>query len=261
MYLSYVDESGDTGLRGSRHLLLGAAVLFEGRWSYAHSDIQNLLSSYFPAAPRPKEIHCTDVRGGRNEFAALPKTQRPQLLSDFCRLANNMLAVELRMFTVIFDKAAWWTRNPGKTGDDLYVEAFENLVSRIDLFLRRRYAEGAPSKTIMIVDPHSASLSAALKRALSQFQQSGTRWANLHNVIETVMFLASHESPGLQLADLCSFAIWRLVEYNDPSLAQQIASIFDREPQASPVSPGKWHGVKYFGSDPVVLASINACWP
>ncbi len=261
MYLSYVDESGDTGIRGSRHLLLGAAVLFEGRWSYARNDIQALLQRYFPTAPRPREIHCTDVRGGRDDFVLLPRPQRPALLADFCQVATNMLDVELRMFTVIYDKATWRGRNPGKTGDDLYLEAFENLVSRIDLFLRRRHAEGRPSKTVMIVDPHSASMSAALKRALGTFQQSGTRWDALHNVVETVMFLDSHESPGLQLADLCSFAVWRLVEYNDDTLVKQLSAVFDREPPTSGVNPGKWHGVKYFGSDPTVLAAVRSCWP
>ena len=109
----------------------------------------------------------------------------------------NMLAVELRMFSVIFDKTDWRVRNPGKTGDDLYLEAFEELVSRVDLFLRRCHAEGRPSKTIMIVDPHSSAMSMALKRALGSFQLAGTRWGNLYNVIESVMFLESHESPGL----------------------------------------------------------------
>lgn len=261
MYLSYVDESGDTGINGSRHLLLGAAALFEGRWSYAQRDVQNLLQRYFPAPPRPREIHCTDVRGGREAFAPLPRTQRVALLDDFCSLASNMLDVELRMFTVIFDKAAWRTRNPGKTGDDLYLEAFENLVSRIDLFLRRRHAEGRPSKTIMIVDPHSTSMCAALKRALGGFQDAGTRWDSLYNVVETVVFLESHESPGLQLADLCSYAVWRLVEFGDDGLARKIASIFDREPAAGAVNPGKWHGVKYFGNDSTVAARVKTVWP
>jgi len=172
-----------------------------------------------------------------------------------------MLDTELRMFTVIYDKAAWRASHPGKSGYDLYVEAFENLVSRVDLFLRRRYAQGFPSKTVTIVDRNSSSLCSALRRAQGDFQLFGTRWGNLYNVVETVMFLESHESPGLQLADLCSFAVWRLAEFDDDSLISMFASTFDREPLASTLNPGKWHGIKYVGSNPRVTAALQRCWP
>lgn len=263
MYLCYVDESGDPGMsgRGSRHLLLGAAVLFEGKWSYAKRDIDKVITDHFPTPPRPPEIHCTELRRGRGLFSKLSPAQRQQMLDDFCAVATGMLDVELRLFTIVYDKAWWAARNPGRTGSDLYVDAFENLVSRVDLFLRRRHADGRPSKGILVVDPHSTDLSAALKAALRGYQAGGTRWAHLHNVIETVMFLPSHESPGLQLADLCSFAVWRLVEYGDDSIARAIAPCFDREPLTGTVSPGKWHGVKYFGADDKVSASLRALWP
>jgi Protein of unknown function (DUF3800) len=262
MYLCYVDESGDPGLggRGSKHLLLGAALLFEGRWVHAKTEINTLLTKYFPTAPRPRELHCTEIRRGRNECSRLTWQQRRDLLDEFCQLATAMLDVELRMFTVVYDKAWWAARNPGRTGSELYVEAFENLVSRVDLFLRRRYAEGRPSKGLFVVDPHTTDLSTALKGALAGFQDGGTRWANIFNVIETVMFLHSHESPGLQLADLCSYAVWRLVEHSDAALAQNVSSCFDREPMTSAKNAGKWHGVKYFGPDPVVDAALRSVW-
>ena len=263
MYLCYVDESGDTGQgRGcSRHLLLGAAALFEGRWSYVQKDFEDLLTHWFPIPPRPREIHSSDVRAGRNEFAALQRPQRQALLSDAYRIVTSLLDTEVRLFTIVVDKADWFARHPRKTGEDLYEHAFEDLVSRFDLFLRRRYAEGQASKGIMICDPCSSGLTTALKAALRRFQSAGTRWANLYNVVETVLFLESHESPGLQMADLCSYAVWRLVEYNDASFVMQLAGAFDREPLTATRHPGKWHGVKYLGHDPAVAAAIQAVWP
>jgi hypothetical protein len=55
VYICYVDESGDPGVRGSSHLLLGAATLFEGQWSYLRDDLEALIARYFPASPRPGE--------------------------------------------------------------------------------------------------------------------------------------------------------------------------------------------------------------
>lgn len=263
MYLLYVDESGDPGnpaAGGSSYLVLGAAALFEGKWLYLERDLRLLIDRYFPAPPKPTEIHLTDLRKGSREFRTLTRVRREELLNEFCQIALNLLPTELTMFTVIADKAHWFGANPGRTGDDLYTEMFEDLSSRFDLYLRRRYAESAPSKGVIIADEHKPALSHALKTNHRLFQRRGTRWASLHNLVETVFFLSSHESPGLQLADLASYAVWRLVTANDPGIALNIGPIFDREPLTSRISPGKWHGVKFLGNDPAIKARLQTVW-
>lgn len=260
MYLLYVDESGDPGVHGSPFLVLGAAALFEGKWLHLERDLRNLIDRYFPIPPKPTEIHLADLRKGKNEFRMLTPARRRSLLNDFCNLALSLLPTELTMFTVIADKAHWFATNPGKTGDDLYATMFEDLSSRFDLYLRRRYAENSPSKGIIIADEHKESLSRSLKKNQQVFQRQGHRWDVLYNLIETVFFLSSDESPGLQLADLASHALWRLVNSNDASIANVIAPLFDREPTTSRINPGKWHGVKYLGIDPGMRARIQAIW-
>jgi hypothetical protein len=260
MYLLYVDESGDPGQAGSRYLILGAAALFEGKWLPVERDLRQLIDKYFPAGAKPSEIHMSDLRKGKKEFRFLSVAQRRALINDFCQLAQNLLPTELVMFSVIADKPHWFAANLGKTGDDLYAEMFEDLSSRFDLFLRRRYAENAPSKGIIIADPHKPSLSDALRTNQRIYQRHGHRWDVLYNLVETVFFLASSDSPGIQLADLASHAVWRLISANDDSIARPIASLFDREPITSRINPGKWHGLKYIGNDPVVRGRISSVW-
>lgn len=259
-YLLYVDESGDPGTGGSSHLVLAGAALFEGKWFSLEKELRLLIDRYFPAPPKPTEIHTVELRHGRGAFRSLDKATRTRLLNDFCHLATNHLPTELTLFTVIADKGHWFATNAGKTGYDLYAEMFEDLSSRFDLYLRRRYAEGAPSKGIIIADPHQASLCDALKTQQRLFQRQGHRWDILYNLIETVFFLDSHESPGLQLADLASYAVWRLVTSNDESIVGSISQLFDREPTSSRINPGKWHGVKYLGVNAVMRARIDAVW-
>ncbi len=183
-------------------------------------------------------------RGGRGAYATLPRDQRMDLLADVCRVVTGMIDTEIRLFTVIIEKSSWFARYPGRSHHEMYVDAFEELVSRFDLYLRRRNAEGQPSKGLMTAGPHTTGLTGALKAELARFQTEGTRWANVYNVVETVLFLDSHESPGLQMADLCSYAVWRLVEYCDDRFAKQLAMAFDREPLTGARTPGKWHGIK-----------------
>src|SRR5688572_10125150 len=95
MYLLYVDESGDPGPNGSRFLVLGAAALFEGKWLPVERDLRSLIDHYFPADPKPAEIHMSDLRKGKSEFRLLTPPQRNALINDFCQLALNLLPTEL----------------------------------------------------------------------------------------------------------------------------------------------------------------------
>ncbi len=261
MYLLYVDESGDPGQNGSDYLLLGAAALFEGKWPHVNNDIQALIRKYFPNAPHPDEIHLADLKQGRNVFASLSSADRTNMIADFCSTVSNLLTNEISLFTVIADKRWWFARNAGKTGDDLYAELFESLTSRFDLLLRRRFAEGSPNRGVIVADPHKQTLSQAIKQNHRVFQQHGHRWGSVRNIIETVFFLSSDESPGLQIADLCSYATWRLVNSDDDSIVSQISYAFDREPLTSRMKPGNWHGVTYLGDDSVLRTRINSVWP
>jgi hypothetical protein len=260
VYLCYVDESGDPGPRGSSHLVLTGAAVFEGKWSYLQQDLERLVAKYWPTPPRPTEIHLAEMRARQGAFRRLLPAQRVALEADLCGLANALLSSELRVFTVVADKAWWFARNAGKTGDDLYVELFEQLSSRFDLFLRRRNAEGAPSKGIVIADPHKDQMSRALQAHQRASQANGNRWANIYNLVETVFFLGSHESPGLQLADLFSYAVWRLVTAGETQLAVNLADCFDREPLTSARNPGKWHGVKCVGDEATLGARLKTVW-
>jgi len=261
VYLCYVDESGDPGPRGSTHLVLTGAAVFEGKWSYLRQDLERLIAKYWTTAPRPTEIHLAEMRARKGAFRILSQAKRTELEADLCGLVNALLSSELRVFTVIADKAWWFARNAGRTGDDLYIDLFEELSSRFDLYLRRRNAEGAPSKGIIIADPHKAQLSRALQLHQRTAQAAGNRWAQIYNLIETVFFLNSHESPGLQFADLYSYAVWRLVTAGETTLASTLADGFDREPQSSTRNPGKWHGVKYLGDDAALIARLKTVWP
>ena len=84
--------------------------------------------------------------------------------------------------------------------------------------------------------------------------------ATLYNLIETVFFLASSESPGLQFADLAAYALWRLVAANDDRIARTVAPLFDREPLTSRYTPGKWHGIKFLGNDPAIRGRLGTIW-
>jgi len=260
LYLCYVDESGDPGRQGSTHLILTGAALAESKWEFVRLELDRILIEYWGDLRRPPELHASDLRRGVGIFRDLTEAQRLEVERRWCAVVAGLHETELTVFTVISDKRSWFHQHPTRTGDELYLELFEDLSSRFDLFLRRRNALGAPSKGIIIADPHKKDLSKALRRQQRSALASGNRWSRIHNLIETVFFLDSQESPGLQVADLCCYAVWRLIGSGDASLAWPIRACFDRESPHASRNPGKWHGVKYLGSDPLVRARLASVW-
>jgi Protein of unknown function (DUF3800) len=94
-----------------------------------------------------------------------------------------------------------------------------------------------------------------------QFHVVGTQWASLQNIVESVLFLPSHESPGIQMADLAAYALWRAAEANDTTLALKLKYCFDREEYSSNVNPGKWHGIRYHGpSSARARGTLGSVW-
>jgi hypothetical protein len=234
MYLCYIDESGDPGKNGSKHLVLGAAMVFEGVWRDVQTDIEVLIGNAFPSPmQRPAELHMTELRRGKGCFYQLDLNARAELESKFCSMVGSYLDKEISFIAAGADKGEWLRKNPGKDGYDLYTTLFEQIVSRFDLYLRRRHAAGEPNKGMVVLDEHSTNLAGVLKKKYSQVQRVGTQWYPTHNLIETALFLPSHESPGLQLADLCAYAAFRLLESGDVTLASKVRDCFDREPSTA----------------------------
>ena len=137
-----------------------------------------------------------DLRRGKKEYRTLSPDRRVSMIADYCQVVGQLLPTELRFFTAIADKKWWFARNPRKTGDDLYAMLFEEISSRFDLFLRRRHAENAPTKGMIVADPHKPDLTKALIKNHNIFQRHGTQWAKVHHLIETVFFLKLMRFPG-----------------------------------------------------------------
>lgn len=261
MYLCYLDASGDSGERGTEYLVLSGAALFEGVWAHLQGDITNLLATAPARKGMPaRELHAVDIRGRTNAFRGLTKEQSERLLRGFCAITKRYLPNELRFISAFAHKPTWFAAHRGRSGDDLYAELFEQLASRFDLFLKRQFARGYPSKGMFIADEDRSELKLALRRHLKGFQSEGTRWAPTYNLIEALHFLDSDESAGIQLADLSAYAVYRLISCGDESLARQLSEVFDREPLTADTNAGKWHGLKSITNHPPSITRMQIVW-
>jgi hypothetical protein len=151
--------------------------------------------------------------------------------------------VDFTSFCVVVDK-----HTSGKLDNTLENVLFEQLSSRFNLFLKRKWAEGSSHKGIIVFDRRTTTQDKILQRLQTKFQVSGTKWAYIDNIIESVFTLGSDDSRILQLADFLSGAVFQAVENRDGSYLKPLAPYFDSEIQDDMKSV-KVHGFKYIGKD------------
>jgi hypothetical protein len=110
----------------------------------------------------------------------------------------------------------------------LVEHAFEQLVSRFDLFLKRVYQKyDDPQRGLMILDKSSTEM--RIQNLAREFKYSGHTWGQTKNYAEVPVFLDSKASRLIQLADLVAYAIFRNFEHKDPRWFDIIKNCFDAE--------------------------------
>ena len=239
MYILYVDESGDGGTHpsSSRHLVLSGAAMHEGQWRRLTAALDAIQRAYFPQAGSNVEFHASDLRAGRNVYRNMPVAQRTRLMNEIYGVISGTRE-GLTLFAAVIEKQALMYKYKGRV--EPYDRAFEGLCTMFNYFLRRvEKHKGSVLKGVVVFDEARPSLSKQIRSLLAQFQAGGTRWANMTNLIETAFFFDSRNSRIMQIADFCSYAVYRWYEASDDTYLRKIEHKFDREGQ-------KIHGLKCY---------------
>lgn len=239
MYLFYVDESGDPGDPRSvnsptNNLVLSGLAIHEGQWRLVAGKLDDLQEKYFPGQPDPIEFHCSDVRYGRESFSSLSEEDRADVMTDMYSIIRGHKHGPV-LFAIDIDKQTL------PVGQTPYARAFEELYSRFDLFLKRRFSKGDPQKGIIVFD--NSSLRRRISDQVAEFHKFGTRWSPVENMIEVPFFLDSKTTRVVQMSDFVASAVFQYYENRDDAHLGSILRKFDRE-------GGKIHGLVHITSDP-----------
>jgi len=180
-------------------------------------------------------------------FIHLSRIERSWLLEQSLDLVGAHEGI--RLFGEAVFKA-----HPGVVGGqiDPVRQAFEQVVSRFDSFLQRRHRwkqENNPRPPIdngLLILDKDYSTEAALQDQFTRYRQQGHPWGNLRHVIDVPFFASSEQLGGLQLVDVCAYAVRRYLDTNAvPNSHEErnflrIFHRFDRD------NSGKLHGLRHY---------------
>lgn len=221
MHLLYVDESGCVADPQQEYFVLAGVAVFERRTHWIEQELNKIAARFRPDDPHAVELHGSPMRSGREGWKAHPLQDRLQAIKDCLQAgvaADRTRGV--RLFATVVRKAAL---------QGAPVEhCFEQLCSRFDLFLMRRYHKhNDAQRGIMLFD--KSSTERRIQTIARDFKYSGHAWGCTRNYAEVPVFLDSKASRLIQLADLVAYAIFRRYEHQDDTFYSIIANSFDQE--------------------------------
>jgi hypothetical protein len=128
--------------------------------------------------------------------------------------------------------------DPSRTGRSVGEQAIEQVVSRFQNFLSNPQHIQTDNYGLLV---HDSNPTVAKKHTdlLRTFHNSGTLWTSINNIIETPLFVDSHLTRMVQIADLCAYSLRRFVENGELNLFR---TIFKRVSRYG----GKAVGIRHF---------------
>jgi len=240
MYILYLDESGTTS-EASYFVLAGLAV-FEREIYWFSQELDNLQQQYFPQEAEPILFHATKLRVRQGEeveepWSRLTTEKRRELKDRIYSILRNRRGI---LFGCAIEKKLTQVRR-----EDHYERAFEDLISRFDLFLNRLNRQAAAENKeeqrglIVLAESSYQKTIALLARRL---REQGTRWGLLHNVSDVPLFAPARDTRLLQYADFCANAIYGRYHSKLTGDFDRIAPKFDQE-------GGIVHGLSHLSTD------------
>ncbi len=237
MYILYLDESGTHG--EASYFVLGGLAVFEREIHWFSQDLDRLQNEYVPSA-YPVHFHAAKLRGKSNEapWDKLGLAKRRELKDKVYEIIRNRKGI---LFACAIEKE-WSERN----GVNAYEHAFEQVVSRFDIFLSRvnhPVGEDVGEEQRGLLVLADSSYNKTLAVLARKLQSEGTRWGTqLRNITDVPFFAPSRDTRLLQLADFCSNAVYGNYHSGLSRDFYRIAPKFDH-------SDGVFHGLVHLTTD------------
>ncbi len=221
MYVLYLDESGTHS--SAAHLVVGGVAVFERSSFWLKKELEELVAKFWPQDPELFALHATKLRTREKDsvpdpYGKLVFTDRRRLLRE----AYELIAATQHgiLFATVIEKGHVAAKDP-------YEVAFEDIVSRFDLFLSRRYSNQDPQRGLVVVA--ESNYRERLESLGQRILRSGTRWSKTKNLAEIPLFTPAENTRLLQVADLVVNAVYGRYEKGLAQDFDRIAGKFDRE--------------------------------
>ncbi|GGQ79594.1 DUF3800 domain-containing protein [Couchioplanes azureus] len=199
--LVYIDETGSVG-RGARTqplLTVVAALVDENQVQPLGAAFKKIAWKHLRWLPVDFEFHGAEVWNGMRHWQGKTPTELIAAYEEAITVLDQ-LSIEISYASI--DKARLHARHEGAADDNAYLLALQFLLEKIDVY---------STKKILIADEQKEHQLRAIKMVadLQDWGVGEVRGRKLESIIDSMHFVSSRASPGVQLADMVAFALQR----------------------------------------------------
>lgn len=209
MHIMYVDESGDCGypqgpsfpMAGgpTRYFVRSGVVLHGWKWMQIHQMVADFKTSR--GLKWDAEIKATHLRAGKGAFAGWSPADRRQFLLDLLDSIGREIDVHVLVVAISKERV---DRGQRERFTNPSVRLLELLLERYNSFL----AEQRDKSGIVILDAAESKSDETL-RYFQSYLLCFSDHIEQRRIVEGTLFMPSHTSNLLQLADVCTNVIYR----------------------------------------------------
>jgi len=216
-------------------------------WSERRAHIQAFRATKLAqAAPEDKARLRLKFRA-TDPFIHLTRAERSRLLEDALDLVGSH--DRIRLFAEAISKT-----HPAVVSETINIvqQAFTQVVVRFDNYLQQRHRwriEDNPRAGIqngLLILDEDYSTEAAVREQFALLRSQGHPWGELRHVLDVPFYASSEQLAGLQLADVCAYALRRYLDRggvagsHEERNFQRIFHRFDQD------GAGRLHGLRHY---------------
>ena len=219
MHILFLDESGTapgpTKLR-DRYFVIGGLAVPDGVWHKVHDGLHGMKVRRKLNGELKWRYFAEHNTDDANPMREMKKEQRNEIRTELYQIICGTKSIR-SMACVACVEAAYQMATVA-CADDLYHYTYKPLSERFQYYLQDLSRTVGRTETGIIVADHrgpipDARFRGAHERLLKRTQNDFT--STYPNLIESLFFLPSEISVGVQLADMVAGAVWRKYEKND----------------------------------------------
>lgn len=200
--LVYIDETGSVGTAAKRqpHLTLVAAIVDETQVQPLNESLEQVAMSHLGWQPAGFEFHGNELWHGSKHW----KGKTPTELLAAYEAAITLLDIhDVDVAHASIHKKRLTARYDGAADGNAYRLALQFLLEKVDSYSR--------DLKILVADESKEQELSAIKM-VSDLQSWGggeVPGRKLRTIIDSLHFVSSHASSGVQMADLVAFLLQR----------------------------------------------------
>jgi len=239
-YTLYLDSSGDPGWCSPhgkskvRHYVVAGLALTASANLQADSEVNRILRKYIRMAVwqgYKLELCYHHLIRGKNQYKGLDHPKRLEM-------ANEVFDLLLEIKPVLFATAVDKIRMKQRYGVHAYnpkIYAMQATIHRFAMFLKRQ-TDGIGN---VMMDSEEYRKDHKLQEMIREFKTTGIiirgsayqpRYIEkLDRILNTISFLDSDLSTGIQLADVCCRTVWQHFEHGKSNRFNQLAPLWNRD--------------------------------